>query len=80
MIHPCSWMVTGLNDLNEWIYLDEQINTNDLNGALNEMSYEINSKESFKIIRFTMIEPNYKGNWIFRLNKIELFGQLNSID
>jgi hypothetical protein len=77
--HPSVWLVAGSNDQEEWAILDEQVQNWDLRGRGFTTSCVCDGRESddaFKFIHFQMPEPNFEGDWTFRLARIELFGTL----
>ena len=76
---PATWIVVGSNDGEEWFMLDDQESTRVLTGAYVTEFFECVEKESeeaFKFIKIQMVEPNHRGDWTFRLGRVEFFGIL----
>ena len=76
---PISWIVAGSNDGENWETLDQVDNKSDLCGRDSIAEFDCSCKETetpFSIIRFEMTEPNYRGDWTFRLANVELYGDL----
>lgn len=76
---PATWLVTGSNDGEEWFILDDQEDTRALTGAKITQYFECTEKESdesFKYIKIQMVEPNHRGDWVFRLSQVEFYGIL----
>ena len=82
-LDPKSWAVFGSNDLENWFSLHQVDRVSDLVGSSLEASYECVEKESddaFKYIRIQQTGPNEKGTFVFRLARVELYGELVSDD
>lgn len=77
--HPSCWFIAGSNDQENWSILDEQNDTHVLHGAsfvsTNACS-EGEAEEPFRYIRIQMPEPNFRGDWTFRLSRVEFYGKL----
>ena len=77
--YPNSWILAGSNDGENWITLDQIDDRSYLVEANTTVPFECTDKESeepFSIFRFQMTEPTVDINWIFRLSRVELFGDL----
>lgn len=82
-LHPKSWGVFGSNDQETWYSLHQVDRVNDLVGSNLEGNYECTDKESdepFQYIRVQQTGPNEKGNFIFRLARVEFYGELVAND
>jgi hypothetical protein len=82
-LHPKSWGVFGSNDHETWYCLHQVDRINDLVGSGLEGSYECIEKESdepFQYIRVQQTGANEKGDFVFRLARVELYGQLVAIE
>lgn len=78
-LDPNSWIVVGSNDGEEWFILDDQEDTRALSGPKVTEYFHCSEKESeeaFKYIKIQMVEPNYHGDWTFRLAQVEFFGTI----
>ncbi|OHT04213.1 hypothetical protein TRFO_28316 [Tritrichomonas foetus] len=76
---PHSWIVAGSNDGENWVTIDQVDNKSDLYGPNMTGVFECLEKENndpYAIIRFEMTEPNFRGDWTFRLARVEFFGDL----
>jgi len=81
MLNPKSWIIAGSNNGYDWETLDQRDDISDLNGASFEATFECNvTNQTCRYIRFEMTEPNFKGNWVLRVSRFEVFGELISID
>ncbi|KAK8864811.1 hypothetical protein M9Y10_010336 [Tritrichomonas musculus] len=77
--YPNSWILAGSNDEENWETLDQVDDKSDLIEANHTAAFECSEKETeepYSIFRFQMTEPTVDCNWIFRLSKVELFGDL----
>ena len=82
-LHPKTWGVFGSNDLENWFSLHQTYKVDDLNGPSLDATYECVEKESdepFKHIRIQQLGPNEKGTLVFRLARVELYGELVADD
>lgn len=79
---PATWILCGSNDEEEWAILDEQEGTRLIAGPFQKAYIECTNSESnepFRYIRMQMVEPNHRGDWVFRLAQFELFGTIHNV-
>lgn len=77
--YPNSWILAGSNDGENWETLAQVDDRSYLVDANTPVAFECSEKETeepFSIFRFQMTEPTTDVNWIFRLSRVELFGDL----
>jgi hypothetical protein len=76
--HPQTWLVCGSNDEDEWIVLDEQEERQEFVGSSEVLFLPLDGEvyQFFRYIKVMMTGPNHKGDWVFRLSRIEFFGSL----
>ena len=78
--HPQSWMVIGSNDMEDWFVIDQRDDVHSLNGRAEVEYFEAEPEtEPVKPARYVKVfqtEPNARGDWIFRLGRIEFFGDV----
>lgn len=82
-LDPKTWSVDGSNDQENWYNLDSKLEVNDLVGASLEGFYECENKQSddaFRYIRIMQTGCNEKGNFIFRLARVEFFGEVVALE
>lgn len=82
-LDPKTWSVEGSHNKDEWFVLDEKYEVNDLVGASLEGFYECQEKASddaFRYIRITQTSCNEKGTFVFRLARVEFFGEVVSLE
>lgn len=76
--HPESWMVIGSNDMEDWFEIDQRDDSHSLMGRA-EVAYfqaEGESPKPARYVKVFMTEVNGRGDWVFRLGRIEFFGEV----
>ena len=79
---PRSWQLDGSNDNETWIMIDNQPNTNQLNGANKKYTFQVSNPGKYRYFRFTNTDSVWKINdlnipeYFFCLAKVEFFGNL----
>ena len=72
-----TWDVVGSNDNLSWQNIDKQIENNSLNGDSKYDTFQVNGiKQPFRYIKIIHSGPNHGGCNKFKLNRIELFGEI----
>jgi hypothetical protein len=76
--HPQTWLVCGSNDQDEWVVLDEQEGNQELVGGSEALLLGLEEEvdEYFRYIRVMMTGPNHRGDWVFRLARMEFYGSI----
>ncbi|KAK8870281.1 hypothetical protein M9Y10_008159 [Tritrichomonas musculus] len=75
--HLKSWKLEGSNDGKNFVLLDKQENSSQLNGKQNVfVSEPIKCQEPYRYIQLTMIGKNWSGHRQLFLQKIEFFGKI----
>ena len=78
--HPQCWMVIGSENGEDWAILDQRDYDSSLNDKYVTAVYEINQEEMplqyVRYVKVMMTEPNFKGDWVFRLSNVEFFGNV----
>jgi hypothetical protein len=74
-----SWRFEGSNDDSEWEVLDNHTNSDELMGNNKEVSFMISTTTQFRFLRFIMTGVNSSGYGHLFLQRLEIFGHLQSI-
>lgn len=74
--HPKSWVIEGSNDNKEWTVIDEQKDSDFLNGSYLVHTFNIENKDEkkFQYIKMRLIGPNCNNCHEIKLNAFELYG------
>jgi len=75
---PKSWKVEGSNDQKSWVLIDEKTDETSLESSEAEKYFACKQADEFQFIKFTQTKENSSNNYIFSLNRIELFGAIGS--
>lgn len=79
-----NWVIEGSDDGKDWIKIDEQNNSNFLNGPFYVHTFTIkreneNKKvknQEFKYLRIRQTAPNWSGNYFLELCSVEFYGKI----
>jgi hypothetical protein len=82
--HVKSWIMVGSNDEEDWKTLDQRDGVLDICGKNDIGVFHCNEEgieeEAFRYLRMVMTEPNQRGDWVFRISKIEFFGEVHETE
>jgi hypothetical protein len=77
--HLKSWVLFGSLDSREWVCLDEQRDTEILNGRNKWARFSVIDLGRLRFIKLQMTGPNHFGDHSLMLSEFELFGELESV-
>ena len=73
--HLRSWNVSGSNDRQKWIQIDERRDVDELNSNYASISFKCKCPDYFRFIKITQIDINHHNDYSFILSCCEFFGQ-----